>query len=309
MALRLRSWSPEYDSAGAGERSDASADVDADVEVPRRSWAPRPPGVGAEDGVVVVDGVQRLDAFGELEALGGAPTAVLFASVGAGGVRTGCAAAARPLAELVEAVVGRVVCGAADPGDVAPYGWRRCGPGPPAALEAVAQARHELEVAVAEALATGEQLVVVDGPLRGHEHLPATVGYVKRHEVSYLGPDLEPVVAALAPGQRTPLFSVATRWHRWSWYARLPGPSGLGWDAVVRGEAPASLSRDEAVVLADRAAASLPAYASSLVKDPRAPQNLVPIGGLERVLRHRLGERELLERRLRRRLGGERRDG
>jgi hypothetical protein len=34
-------------------------------------------------------------------------------------------------------------------------------------------------------------------------------------------------------------------------------------------------------------------------KDPRAPQNLVPIGGLEKLLRHRLGDTRLLYRALR----------
>jgi hypothetical protein len=34
-------------------------------------------------------------------------------------------------------------------------------------------------------------------------------------------------------------------------------------------------------------------------KDPRAPQNLVPIGGLERELRHRLGDQQILYRALR----------
>ena len=44
----------------------------------------------------------------------------------------------------------------------------------------------------------------------------------------------------------------------------------------------------------------LPRYASAEHKDPRAPQNLYPIGGLERLLRRRLGDRLLLERSLRR---------
>jgi hypothetical protein len=38
------------------------------------------------------------------------------------------------------------------------------------------------------------------------------------------------------------------------------------------------------------------ALASRAPKDPRAPQNLIPIGGLERHLRHRLGDPQLLLR-------------
>jgi hypothetical protein len=40
-------------------------------------------------------------------------------------------------------------------------------------------------------------------------------------------------------------------------------------------------------------------YASAAHKDPRAPQNLYPVGQLERKLHHLLGDRELLYRSLR----------
>jgi hypothetical protein len=46
-------------------------------------------------------------------------------------------------------------------------------------------------------------------------------------------------------------------------------------------------------------AATLPAYASTPHKDPRAPQNLFPIAGLERELRRRLGDAALVHRALR----------
>ncbi len=51
--------------------------------------------------------------------------------------------------------------------------------------------------------------------------------------------------------------------------------------------------------LADLTARLLPPLASAPHKDPRAPQNLVPIGGLERELRRRLGDQQLLYRALR----------
>ncbi|MCO6502790.1 MAG: hypothetical protein J5I28_06890, partial [Acidimicrobiales bacterium] len=56
----------------------------------------------------------------------------------------------------------------------------------------------------------------------------------------------------------------------------------------------------DAVRAAGRITATLPRFASALHKDPRAPQNLYPIGGLERELRHRLGDRDLAVRALRR---------
>jgi hypothetical protein len=48
--------------------------------------------------------------------------------------------------------------------------------------------------------------------------------------------------------------------------------------------------------LADLTTAVLPRFASVVGRDPRAPQNLYPVGELERVLRHRLGDAALVKR-------------
>jgi hypothetical protein len=86
---------------------------------------------------------------------------------------------------------------------------------------------------------------------------------------------------------------------RWSWYVRLPGPLVHPLAGVVRCEVAGDVSRHDAIALADRAACSLPRFASSVHKDTRAPQNLYPIAGLEHALRHRLGDQALLLRTLR----------
>ena len=59
---------------------------------------------------------------------------------------------------------------------------------------------------------------------------------------------------------------------------------------VARLEAPAARGLDEAQKLADLSARVLPRFASDSTRDPRAPQNLYPIGGLEARLKHRLGD-------------------
>jgi hypothetical protein len=51
--------------------------------------------------------------------------------------------------------------------------------------------------------------------------------------------------------------------------------------------------------MADRTAAVLPIVGSEPHIDARAPQNLVPIGALERELRHRMGDPGLVYRALR----------
>jgi hypothetical protein len=144
----------------------------------------------------------------------------------------------------------------------------------------------------------GDSLIVVDGPLSG-AHVHGAVGYVKTHHVQYLPPALRPVIGDLGAGQRTPLFLTTTAWSRYSWYLRLPGPADHPWASVVRCEAPADLGTAAATELADRVTLTLPRFASHGHKDPRAPQNLYPIGGLERALRRRLGDQGLLYRSLR----------
>jgi hypothetical protein len=106
-------------------------------------------------------------------------------------------------------------------------------------------------------------------------------------------------VGALTPGQRTPVFLMGTTWDRHSWYLRLPGSTGSPWSGVVRIECAAGLPLEEVIRLACQSQVSLARFASAPYKDGRAPQNLYPIGGLERELRHRLGDARLLYRGLR----------
>jgi hypothetical protein len=63
-------------------------------------------------------------------------------------------------------------------------------------------------------------------------------------------------------------------------------------------ECAASLTAKEAVELASLSQLLLPQYASVEYKDQRAPQNLVPIAGLERQLRRRLGDQKMVYRAL-----------
>jgi hypothetical protein len=163
----------------------------------------------------------------------------------------------------------------------------------------LASAEAQLAVTVRAQHRAGDELLVVDGPLRGHTHLDWTVGYIKTHHASYLPPEQAAIVAALKPGQRTPAFTMGTSWRRNSWYLQLPGSAGVPWSGTVRLECSAELLPEAVTRLADITARLLPPLASSPHKDPRAPQNLVPIGGLERELQHRLGDQQLLYRALR----------
>ena len=165
--------------------------------------------------------------------------------------------------------------------------------------QALGRARGDLEGRVAVEAGADRDLLVVDGPLGDRRHIDGAVGYVKAHHVSYLSAAQQAVVGRLAPGERTPLFRIGSERFRWSWYVRLPGPATHAWWGIVRCEADGELSLDDAVVRADVVAATLPRFASQPHNDPRAPQNLHPIAGLERELKRRLGDPLLLERALR----------
>jgi hypothetical protein len=121
---------------------------------------------------------------------------------------------------------------------------------------------------------------------------------VKTQQKQYLPAALQAVVTGLKPGQRTPVFHLGTVWGGWSWYLRLPGGSGAPWSGIVRVECSPELTPDQAIELAEQSGATLPRFASSPYKDPRAPQNLVPIAGLERRLRGMLGDSRVLHRAL-----------
>jgi hypothetical protein len=146
-----------------------------------------------------------------------------------------------------------------------------------------------------------DDLLVIDGPLKGRAHLPRALGFIKTHRAGYLPAALNAVVAALVPGQRTPVFLMGTSWDRYAWYLRLPSTPdtpGAPWSGVVRCEAAPDLSLTQVAALANLSQAVLVRYASIAYKDSRAPQNLVPIAGLEDTLRHRLGDPRVLYRAL-----------
>ena len=62
---------------------------------------------------------------------------------------------------------------------------------------------NEVEVAAAgqarERLGYDDDLLVVDGPLRGRDRLARAVGYIKTHHTAYLDPEQNAVVGMLGP--------------------------------------------------------------------------------------------------------------
>ncbi|MGH2636959.1 MAG: nuclease, partial [Actinomycetota bacterium] len=144
-------------------------------------------------------------------------------------------------------------------------------------------------------------LVLSDGRLG---FLDATaspvVGVVKRFVRAYLDPQHDGLLPLLGPGERTPLFGLIYEGQpleRFAWYTRLVPTRPVWHDhaGLVRCEVRAGVGLDEARALADHVSGLLPRFAGRPT-DPRYPQNLAPVGGLEARLQHRMGHRGLIRR-------------
>lgn len=300
MRYAIESWSPEYGSP-VDLQSDPDRtppEVQLDVELLQSAWRPIAAAGAPAASVLFIDGVRRIEARLWAFDSDDMPSPGIVTSYAAGVVRCDGATAAIE-GQLVE----RTVFG--PPG--LPAIVSRCAryephavirPAVDALLLALQERLGRLERQVADD-ARGAELIVVDGPLSGRENVPGAIGYVKSHETAYLPAELAKVVSGLQPGERTPVFVTRTSWSRYSWYVRLPGGSGHPWAGIVRCEAAPDLALSDVFARADLSAATLPRYASAPHKDPRAPQNLYPVGALERELRRRLGDETLLYRALR----------
>jgi hypothetical protein len=159
---------------------------------------------------------------------------------------------------------------------------------------------REHEATLAISFTSDDGVVFVDGPLTFFTSTSAPiVGFVKRLMRSYLPAEEGSLLRSLEIGQRTPIFLIKdVRQRRYSWYMRIARgrPIDSSLTGIVRLEASSSLELPTARHLADLAAVVLPRFASAYGRDPRAPQNLYPIGGLEQALRHRLGDALLIRR-------------
>ena len=309
LDLRLDPWEVEYGSElPAGSPAEATPESAVDVAVERAAddWQPLEPraGLAAPARLVFVDGVRRIEAR-VISRVGSVLCHGAF-----GSYAVGCVEASRHVARLGEARVGRVLAldsgqSLADAVAVGPaLHYRPVSSAASDVNEPLKRLQEEMRLAeeqlAREQADRADTLVVCDGPLSFADTLRGgAIGLVKRIHELYVGGALLRSLERLPAGWRSPLFALASpRFARYSWFLRLaatrPGDSELA--GLVRLEVADAVGLEAARRLADATAAVLPRFAPSRGRDPRAPQNLLPIGALESQLRRRLGDPRLIRR-------------
>jgi len=288
----VEEWQAHY---GSPLHIDSDLPDDASAEIVERSatFAISPERTEPPERLAFVDGVRRGDAYLYLE------------DPETGALAHGVAGAHARGAALSED--GQIRCGhvettrlviwgsghsAALPEARGGYRWQSASVADSdhdAPLRELQRRMRQSEGRLAEQLASDGWTVVCDGPLSFVRSTDLPVcGYVKTHRRPLLTAEDHGKVATLAGGQRSPLFVVS---DRYSCYLRLVERTVIHgpWHGVARLEFPQSTGFDEAQRVADELAATLPRFAGVSHIDPRAPQNLQPIGALEEQLRRRLG--------------------
>jgi len=308
--VRIDPWDTDYGSELPIDTADdfPVEDVELEIEVEANKWQPVIPGsVTPPNYLVFVDGVRRIEARllirrGELLCHGA------FGSFAVGAVQL---AGAR--ADWGEERVYRIVAlgsGERLPQEVRVTSVLTYEPESSAISDAdgplrrIQERMRQEEERLARELADApDRLVIADGPLTFAEQVRGqAVGYVKRLFRMYLPRTHLGILPQVPVGGRTPLFALRStrRFARYSWFMRLSAPSGADspFAGLVRLEIAESVGAEVAKRVADATASCLPRLAPKRGRDPRAPQNLLPIGALEGALRRRLGDARLVRRQI-----------
>ena len=324
MRLRLDPWAVEYNTAYHAEAAgDGRVDVDTSVEGPWQRLRP----TAAEtfwENLYFLDGSRRLEARLLLEE---DAAQVAFGALGSYGVGvvSCCARKGRKASFLGgETLFVRRVCALSSghsAADIALHATRsRLGElnykvvstaerDPDAVVRRLQHEMLDAEKQLAGRLIAQdpETLIICDGPrpfIGGEKNV---IGYLKTiHEPKISEGELN-VVRALEQGERSPLYLVRTQdpdnsYFEWFLRLRDPRPWLYSLAGMVRLQAyagPGWQTRlDWTVNLADWSCLHLTGFASRQHQDPRAPQQLLPIRALEAELSRRMGNAQIIRRRV-----------
>jgi hypothetical protein len=306
LRLSLDPWPSEYESAFQVEEFEKE-DSNVNTGVEGVGWHAIEPSRDVRVGVICfIDGVRRVEARVIIDDGSGRIIRGLFGSAAVGTVLV-----KERVSSFEEVRVKRVLVGGA--GVLPESELLKVGNshllfeplsvvdntpiGPVAGLQNLMRTE---EATLGEALASQADCVFADGPLTYFSGvMQTTVGVIKRLIETYLSATQFELVRRLQTGQRTPLFVITQgKYDRYSWYLRVGKPRIMDHDVagVLRLEVRSGAGLEKAKQLADLSAACIPSFAGETFRDPRAPQNLLPIGALENELRHRLGDPVMIRR-------------
>lgn len=323
--FRLEPWATEYDSPVNLVPADEESETPVNLHVETEHWLPCKPEVQPElpEQIIFVDGRRRLDGRflgkdnGEI--LYGA-----FATIAVGAVQVN---QTTKTARCLPPQIGRVIAiGGNRTAPVTPIPcplgtsskliYHPCDSAadnePQTPLRLIQKLMLQREALLAVQLsAQTNAFVIRDGPLlySPYKAPGSTLGYVKTMGKTYLRGEAAALLWQLNLGERTPLFILGepgSQKSHWSWYLRSGqanlSPRRLGYHdlhGIVRLDLYGEVPLEKAKAIADLSTHLIPKYASHPIRDPRAPQNLTPVGALERELARYMGDRALIERRLR----------
>lgn len=316
--FRLEPWGNDYEPPIdlSEELSASESDVNPTVET--ENWGRRKPlqPPSLPDRLIFIDGRRRIDAA----LVGGDGNAVAygaFGTIAVGAVvvdRTACTATCSKLSIRrilgfggnQEAPLTCIPCPLGSKAELVYEPVKPSAENKPLIRGLLVQSA----MFAAEALLADEQsaiepntLVIRDGRLP-YNSPTFTLGYVKTMHKNYLSEKYAALLWELSAGERSPIFLIQEKnRHRWSWYLKSGNsqicPKQLGYHAlhgIVRLELSNEIPLETAQEIADQSTYLIPEYASHPYKDPRAPQNLTPVGALERELGRRMGNAVLIKR-------------
>jgi len=322
VRLRLDPWGVEMELAYQAEEVPAQrSEVVLDVEHSRwQPLRPVPPTLPLQQ-LLFLDGSRRVEARVRLEqGISGSAFGAL-GSYGVGVVAC-CPQQNRPAEFVVLEVERLCVIGSSQTLPDLTVASSRAGQLGMLTYRAVAIAESEPEAVVRHlqfamleaesrlALRLSQQpevLVICDGPRPRIGEAERVVGYLKTiHELRIGEPELA-VVRQLEEGERSPLYllkGVASEHDTFQCFLRLrdPHPWLYSLAGMVRLQFYAGRTPEQtlprAALLADYLAALLPRFTSRAHQDPRAPQQLLPVRVLEQELGRRMGDLQLIRRRI-----------
>jgi hypothetical protein len=320
LAVQLDPWQVEYGGELLLDDVEEPAPDEAvlDIEVALEDWQPiRPAEAMLPVQLIFVDGVRRIEARlivrRQERICHGA-----FGSYAVGAVKV-----VNSTAVCEAPRVGRIIVIGSGESVAAPVPVKTdllyqplstSDTHPDAPLRALQEnMRREEERLGRDLASTDGALVIADGPLTFEEASRAAVlGYIKRIFRLYLPRERLELLARLRVGERTPLFALraSRRFVRFSWFMRLARPelADSQLSGLARLEVSEAIGIEAARRLADASTVILPRFVPKRWRDPRSPQNLLPIGALEASLRRHMGDGRLIRRHIETLIATEARD-